>query len=163
LKDVFLNGEAIQLFHQPAAHSDADSVVFFRKSDVVVAGDVFLTTGYPVIDAAKGGSFTGVLDALNRIIDLTVPKDWQEGGTMVIPGHGRLADEADVVEYRDMVTIVRDRVQDLIKKGMTHEQVQAARPTRDYDVRYGTTAGPWTTEMFVDAAFRDLSRRQSIR
>jgi glyoxylase-like metal-dependent hydrolase (beta-lactamase superfamily II) len=160
LKDVFFNGEAVQLFHQPAAHADADSVVFFRKSDVVVAGDLLITTGYPVIDAGRGGTFTGVLDALNRIIDLTVPADWQEGGTMVIPGHGRLADEADLVEYRDMMTIVRDRIQALIKTGLTLEQVRAAGITRDYDVRYGATAGPWTTDMFVEAAFRDLSRQR---
>jgi glyoxylase-like metal-dependent hydrolase (beta-lactamase superfamily II) len=158
-KEVF-NGEAIQLFHQPAAHTDGDSVVFFRRSDVVITGDVYVTTSYPMIDAQRGGTFTGVIDALNRIIDITIPKDWQEGGTMVIPGRGRIGDEADVVEYRDMLTIVHDRIQDLIKKGMTLEQVQAARPTFEYDGRYGATTGPWTTAMFVEAAYRDLSRKR---
>lgn len=76
---------------------------------------------------------------------------------MIIPGHGRISDEADVVEYRDMMTIIRDRIQDLIKKGMTLDQVKAARPTRDYDGRYGSTAGPWTTDMFIEAAYKDLS------
>jgi cyclase len=158
-KELFSNGEAIQLLHQPAAHTSGDSIVFFRRSDVVVTGDIFTTTGYPVIDAARGGTFTGVIDALNRIIDVTIPKDWEEGGTMVIPGQGRIADEADVVEYRDMLTIIRDRIQDSIEKGMTLDQVQAARPTFEYDGRYGATAGAWTTDMFVEAAYRDLGRR----
>jgi cyclase len=155
---MYANGEAIQLFHQPSAHTDADSIVFFRRSDVVVTGDLFDLTGYPVIDAGKGGRFSGVIAGLNRIIDITVPRDWQEGGTMVIPGQGRLADESDVVEYRDMLTIIRDRIQDLIKKGMTLEQVQAARPTFEYDGRYGSATGSWTTKMFVEAAYRDLSQ-----
>ena len=159
-KEVFSNGEAIQLIHpSPAAHTDGDSLVFFRRSDVVVTGDIFVTTGYPVFDVANGGSLNGVIAGLNRIIDITIPRDWQEGGTMVIPGHGRLGDEADVVEYRDMVTIIRDRIQSLIKKGLTLEQVKAARPTFEYDGRYGATTGPWTTDMFVEAAYRDLSKK----
>jgi cyclase len=114
-------------------------------------------TAYPVIDAARGGTFTGVIAALNRVIEITIPRDWQDGGTMVIPGQGRVADESDVVEYRDMLTIVRDRIQAMIKKGMTLEQVQAARPSFEYDGRYGMTSGPWTTAMFIEAAYRDLS------
>jgi glyoxylase-like metal-dependent hydrolase (beta-lactamase superfamily II) len=157
-KEVFANGEAIQLLHQAAAHTDGDSVVFFRRSDVVVTGDIFVTTSYPLIDADKRGSLNGVIAGLNRILDITIPKDWQEGGTMVIPGHGRIADEADVVEYRDMVTIIRDRIQDLIQKGFTLQQVKAARPTFEYDGRYGSDTGSWTTEMFVEAAYRDLAR-----
>jgi glyoxylase-like metal-dependent hydrolase (beta-lactamase superfamily II) len=121
---------------------------------------VFDLTGYPFIDAQKGGTFSGVLDALNRLVDLTIPKDWQEGGTMVIPGHGRLADQADLVEYRDMLTIIRDRIQAMIKKGMTLEQVKAARPTLDYDGRYGSRTGAWTTDTFIEAAYRDLTRRR---
>jgi len=155
-KEIYSNSEGIELFHPTAANTDGDSIVYFRRSDVVVTGDLFSTTSYPVIDAEKGGSFTGVLAGLNRIIDLTIPKDWQEGGTMVIPGHGRIADEADVVEYRDMITIVRDRIQDMIKRGMTLEQVKAAKPTVDYDGRYGATTGAWTTAMFIEAAYRDL-------
>ncbi|HEY7447905.1 MAG TPA: MBL fold metallo-hydrolase [Vicinamibacterales bacterium] len=159
-KEVFSNGEALQLIHPvSAAHTDGDSIVFFRRSDVVVTGDLFVTTSYPVFDVDKGGSLNGVIASLNRIIDITIPKDWQEGGTMVIPGHGRVADEADVVEYRDMVTILRDRIQYLIKKGMTLEQVKAARPTFEYDGRYGAATGPWTTDMFVEAAYKDLSRK----
>jgi cyclase len=157
-KELYFNGEAVQVLHQPAAHTDGDSIVFFRKSDVVVAGDVFVTTTFPIINLAQGGSFNGIIDALNRIIDLTVPRDKQEGGTYVIPGHGRITDEADVVDYRDMVTIIRDRFQDAIKKGMTLEQVKAARLVRDYEGRYGATTGFWTTDAFVEAAYRSLSR-----
>jgi cyclase len=155
-KELFFNDEAVQILHQPAAHTDGDSIVFFRRSDVLSTGDLFRTDSYPVIDLQRGGSIQGVINGLNKIIELTIPASQQEGGTMVIPGHGRLCDEADVVEYRDMVTILRDRVQDMIKKGMTLEQVKAARPTRDYDGRYGATTGPWTTDLFVEAIYRSL-------
>ena len=114
--DLYFNGEAVQMLHQPNAHTDGDIIVYFRKSDVIVAGDVYINTTFPVINLQQGGSYDGLVAALNRIIEITVPKDKQEGGTYVIPGHGRLADEADVVEYRDMVTIVRDRIRDEIKK-----------------------------------------------
>jgi cyclase len=156
-KDFFFNGEAVQVIHKPAAHTDGDSIVFFRRSDVISAGDVFTTTLYPVIRPEDGGGIDGVIAALNDIIALTVPAEKQEGGTMVIPGHGRLADEADVVEYRDMVTIVRDRVRSMIEMGMTLQQVQAAQPTRDYDGRYGATEGFWTTTRFVEAVYNNLA------
>jgi glyoxylase-like metal-dependent hydrolase (beta-lactamase superfamily II) len=156
-KDVFVNGEPVHLLHQPAAHSGGDSLVFFRRSDVVVTGDILDLTSYPGIDAADGGTLDGVLASLNRIIDLTVPEDWQEGGTMVIPGHGRVADEADVVEYRDMVTIVRDRIRDMVARGMTLEQVKAARPTFEYDARYAASSGSTAADLFVEAAYRELA------
>jgi glyoxylase-like metal-dependent hydrolase (beta-lactamase superfamily II) len=155
-KHVFFNGEAVQMFHPTSAHTDGDSIVFFRRSDVIATGDIYLTTSYPIIDLQNGGSINGVIDALNFILDLTIPADKQEGGTMVIPGHGRLSDEADVVEYRDMVTIIRDRVRAMIKEGMTLEQVKAAKPTRDYDPLYGSSTGFWTTDMFVEAVYRSL-------
>lgn len=150
-KEIFFNNEAIQLLHQPSAHTDGDVVVFFRRSDVIAAGDVFTTTGYPVIDQSRGGSIQGVIDGLNHVIDVTIPKDKEEGGTYVIPGHGRLADEADVVEYRDMTTIVRDRIQALVRRGQTLDQVKAARPTLDYDGRYGPP------DAFIEAVYRGLS------
>jgi cyclase len=158
-KELFFNGEAIEIIHQPSAHTDGDSIIFFRRSDVVSAGDLFLTTTFPVIDLQRGGNIHGIVEALNRILDITIPKDKQEGGTYVIPGHGRLCDEADVLEYRDMVTIIRDRIQDMVTRGMTLEQVKAARPTLDYDGRYGATTGSWTTEMFIDAVYRNLSTK----
>ena len=156
-KDIYFNGEAVEILHQPVAHTDGDSLVFFRKSDVISTGDVFTTTGYPVIRPEDGGGIDGVIAALNHIIELTVPEEKQEGGTLVIPGHGRLCDEADVVEYRDMVTIIRDRIKSMIEMGMTLRQVQAAKPTADYDGRYGATSGFWTTEQFVAAAYESLN------
>jgi cyclase len=159
-KDFFFNDEAIFLNHAPAAHSDGDTVVYFRGSDVIVSGDVFMTTTYPVIDTKNGGTVQGSIDGLNRLLDIAVPKRLQEGGTYVIPGHGRVSDEADLIEYRDMLVIVRDRIQDLIKKGRTLDQVRATRPTLDYDPRYGATSGPWTTAMFIDAVYHDLSKKK---
>jgi glyoxylase-like metal-dependent hydrolase (beta-lactamase superfamily II) len=158
-KELFFNNEAVVVVHQPAAHTDGDSVVYFRRSDVVSTGDLFVTTSYPIIDQQRGGSINGTLKALNYLLDLAIPKDKQEGGTYIIPGHGRLCDEADLLEYRDMVTIIRDRIEDLVKKGRTLEQVKAAKPTLDYDGRYGSDAGPWTTAMFIEAVFRDLSKK----
>jgi cyclase len=159
-KELYFNGEPILMYHVPAAHSDGDSIVYFRHSDVIVTGDIMRTDSYPIIDLQKGGSVQGVLDALNLVLDLAVPAHHEEGGTYVVPGHGRICDEFDVVEYRDMVTIVRDRVQAMIKKGLTLAQVKAARPTRDYDSRYGAETGPWTTAMFIEAMYQDLSKRR---
>lgn len=156
-KDLYFNGEAVRLLHQPLAHTDGDSIVHFRGSDVIAAGDVFVTTTYPFIDRTAGGHIDGIVAALNRIIEITVPADKQEGGTLIVPGHGRLCDEADVVEYRDMLTIVRDRVQAMIEQGMTLAQVRAERPTRDYDARYGATSGFWTTDQFVEAVYENLA------
>jgi glyoxylase-like metal-dependent hydrolase (beta-lactamase superfamily II) len=156
-KEIYVNGEPVQILHQPAAHTDGDVLVFFRGSDVVCAGDVYLSDGYPRIDLARGGSVQGEIDAVNAIIDLTVPERNQMGGTRVVPGHGHLANEADVVEYRDMLTIVRDRVQDLLKKGSTLPQVKAANPTLEYDGLYGAQK-EWTGDMFLETVFRDLSK-----
>jgi cyclase len=147
-KEIFFNGEAIQLIHQPSAIADDNILVFFRRSDVVASGDVFTTTAYPAIDRTRGGSAQGVIDALNRIIDITIPSDHQEGGTYVVPGHGRLTDEADVVEYRDMVTIVRDRVQALARSGASLDQIKTSHPTLDYDGRYGAS------DTFVGTTYR---------
>ena len=133
-------------------------MAFFRRSDVIVAGDIFTPDRYPFIDLARGGNIQGIIDGLNRLIAITIPAEKQEGGTYVIPGRGRLCDQADIVEYRDMTTIVRDRIQDSVKKGMTLEQVKASKPTRDYDPLYGATQGPWTTDMFVEAVYKSLKK-----
>jgi cyclase len=156
-KDMLFNGEAVQMMHVPNAHTDGDILVFFRRSDVLATGDLFITTGYPYIDRANGGNINGYVQGLNKIIEITVPSNVNEGGTMVIPGHGRLTDEMDVVEYRDAITIVRDRIRAMVKKGMTLEQVRAAEPTLDFDPRYGADSGFWTTAQFVEAVYRDLS------
>jgi cyclase len=152
----FFNGEGVQLFHLPAAHTDGDTIVWFRYSDVIAAGDVYSTERYPVIDLRRGGSIQGVLDGLNRILDIAYAEFRSQGGTYIIPGHGYLSDVGDVAAYRNMVSIILDRVQDMIKKGMTLEQVKAARPTLDYDGRWGSNTGPWTTDMFVEAVYRSL-------
>jgi glyoxylase-like metal-dependent hydrolase (beta-lactamase superfamily II) len=156
-KQIFFNGEAVQLLYQPAAHTDGDVAVFFRRSDVVATGDVYSTRSYPVFDPALGGSYQGVLASLNRLLDVTIPDFNQEAGTYVVPGHGHISDEADLAEYRNMSTIVYERIQDLVKKKMTLEQVKAARPTLDYDGRYQKTAGEWTTDRFIEAAYRELT------
>jgi cyclase len=151
---LFSNGEAVQFVHVPAAHSDGDTIVFFRRSDVISTGAIFDADGYPRFDAATGGSIDGIVEALNRVLDIAIPGENQEGGTVIVPGHGRLADETDVANYRDMVTIVRDRVRDLVKKGMTLDQVKRARPTSDYDGVYDSRA--WPADRFVETVYHSI-------
>jgi len=151
VKNLHFNGEAVVVIHEPKAHTDGDSIVLFRGSDVISTGDIFTPDRYPFIDIEHGGSIQGELAALNHILELTVPADHQEGGTYVIPGHGRICDDADVVEFRDMVAIVMDRVKDLIKKGKTLAEVKAAKPTDDYDTEYGMGA-----DRFVEAVYKGL-------
>jgi glyoxylase-like metal-dependent hydrolase (beta-lactamase superfamily II) len=155
---MYLNGEGIEILHQPAAHTDGDSMVFFRRSDVIVAGDVFDTTRFPVIDVKRGGSVQGEIDALNRLIDIAIPSVpivSREAGTLVIPGHGHVGDQFDVLHYRDMVHIVRDHVADLIKAGRTLDQIKAAMPAKGYSPRYGADSS-WTTNDFIEAIYHSL-------
>jgi cyclase len=153
-RDFYFNGEAIFLYHFPAGHTDGDVFVYFRGSDVLVAGDSLLTTTYPVIDTKAGGGVGGFITSVNKMLDIAVPKYLQEGGTYVIPGHGRVGDEADILEYRDMIVIIRDRIQDMVKRGMTIDQVKAAQPTLDYDTRYGNPTA------FIEAVYRDLVQKR---
>ena len=155
-KEIFYNDEGIEVLHVPAAHTDGDSIVFFRRSDVIAAGDVFGTTSYPIIDLAAGGSYQGVLEGLNRLVDMIIPVYGQDGGTLVIPGHGRLSNLGDVLNYREMVIVVRDRLQHMIEEGMTLEQIKAAKPTLDYDPVYGGSAF-WTPDRFIEAAYQSLT------
>ena len=160
---MYLNDEGIQTFYVPAAHSDGDSIVFFRRADVIMAGDLIDVDRFPVIDVQRGGSIQGEIDGLNRLLDMVIPPFplvWQEARTYVIPGHGRVLDHADVVEYRDMVSIIRDRVQSLIDKGMTLQQVQAANPAVGFRKRYGSDTGAWTTDKFVEAIFASLTAKK---
>ena len=160
-KQIRFNDEPIEIIHLPAGHTDGDVMVYFRKSDVLSVGDVLTSLDYPVIRPEEGGSLNGVIDALNRVIDITVA-DWrQQGGTYVVPGHGRVHDETDVVNYRDVLAIIRDRVQDGIEKGMTLEQVRAARPSMEFDVRYGRSTEPWTTDMFIEAVYENLTAQRA--
>jgi len=155
-----LNGEGIEVFYQPAAHSDADSFVLFRRANVIATGDLFDPTRFPVIE--QGGSIQGEIDALNHLLELTIPPyplPWQAERTFLVPGHGPISDSHDLLEYRDMVTIVRDVIQDMMNRGMTLEQVKAANPTHGYNARYGSDKGPWTTEMFVTAVYKSLASK----
>jgi glyoxylase-like metal-dependent hydrolase (beta-lactamase superfamily II) len=157
-KPLYFNGESIEIIHQPNALTDGDSIVYFRRSDVISAGDLFNTDGYPVIDVEKGGTIEGVVLALTHIVNKAIVEHEEEGGTLVIPGHGHLCDQAEVVEYRDMVAIVRDRIKAMIKDGKTLEQVKAAKPTSDYDPLYGHNSY-WTPDMFVEAAYKSLTKK----
>jgi glyoxylase-like metal-dependent hydrolase (beta-lactamase superfamily II) len=160
---MYLNGEGIQVIHQPAAHTDGDSIVFFRRGDVIAAGDVIDTTRFPFIDVKRGGTVQGELDALNRLMDMSIlnlPLQWHPDRTFIVPGHGRVYDKLDLLEYRDAITIVRDRVQDLINDGKTLAEVKAANPTLGYRSEYGTDTGPWTTDMFVEVVYNELAAKK---
>jgi len=159
-KQIHFNGEGIRIIHLPGAHTDGDSIVLFRRSDVIAAGDVFVTTSYPVIDLEAGGSYEGIVAALDAIVDLIIPVYGQDGGTLVIPGHGRLSNLGDVLNYREMVLVVRDRLKHMIEQGMSLEQIKAAEPTKDYDPIYGSTTGFWTTERFIEAAYQSLTEQE---
>ena len=159
-KQMSFNGEPIEMLHQPAAHTDGDSIVFFRGSDVLATGDIFTPGRYPIVDLARGGTINGLIDALNRILEIAVPEFRLEGGTYMVPGHGRLTDSADVAYYRDMATIIRDRIQDAIKQGKTLDQIKDAKLTLDYDGIYGATTGIWTTDMFIEAVYKSLTQKK---
>jgi glyoxylase-like metal-dependent hydrolase (beta-lactamase superfamily II) len=155
--DFYFNDEPVEVMYQANAIDDTNLIVHFRRSDVISTGDVFRLDSYPVIDLANGGTIDGVLAALNAVIELAVSEVLSEGGTRIVPGHGRICDEADLVRYRDMLTIVRDRVKALVERGQTSQQVKAAEPSLDYDSRYGATTGAWTTEDFIEAVYSSLS------
>lgn len=156
-KKLYMNGEPVVIMHLPS-NTDGNSIVHFRGADVLSVGDLVDLTGYPFIDVEAGGSIEAVVQALYRVITITVPNRKSEAGTLVIPGHGRVVDQPDVVYYQQMVGIIRDRILDMIDRGLTLEQVKAARPTRDYDTRFGRETGNWTTDMFVEAAYNSLTR-----
>jgi glyoxylase-like metal-dependent hydrolase (beta-lactamase superfamily II) len=158
-KDLFFNKEGVQIITVPAGHSDAASIVFFRGSEVVVTGKLIDATRFPVIDLAKGGSMLGQIDGLNRVIDLAlrpIPFVDEGGATYVIPGRGRVYDKVDVVEYRDMMVVIRDVVADMIRRGMTLEQVKAAAPAKPDETQYGSKTGPWTTDDFIGAVYASI-------
>ena len=156
-KEIYFNGEPIEILYQANGRTDGDVMVFFRGSDVIAAGDLFTTASYPIFEEKRGSTMQGYLDALNRMLDITVPRFNQQGGTMVIPGHGRLSNESDVDDYRNWMTISKNFIQEMIEKGMTLEQVKAARPTLDFDGVF--TNSTWTPAQFVEAVYADLSRQ----
>jgi len=157
-RKIFFNDEPIVIMHEPAATSDGDSIVFFRGSDVISTGDLFLMTTYPTVDPARGGSLAGIIRGLNHVLDLMVPRYNQEGGTYVIPGHGRVGDQHDVLEYRDMLVIIGDRIRSGVEKGLSLAQVKAMRPTLDYDARWGRSDGDEsTTDRFIEAVYAEMA------
>jgi glyoxylase-like metal-dependent hydrolase (beta-lactamase superfamily II) len=161
---MYLNGEGIQVIHQPAAHTDGDTIVFFRRNDVIATGDIIDTTRFPFIDVKNGGTIQGEIDALNRLMDLSIhnlPIQWYADRTLMVPGHGHVYDKLDLLEYRDAITIVRDRIRSLIAEGKSLEQVRAANPTLGYRSQYGADSGPWTTDMFVEVIYRELVARKA--
>jgi cyclase len=158
-KDLYMGGEGIRIMHVANAITDGDSIVHFRGSDVISAGAILSTSNYPAIDVKRGGTLAGTIAALNQVLDLIIPGRGQEGGTMVIPGRGRLCNQHDVLEYRDMLVIVRDRVAELIGQGMTFEQVRRARPALDYDARYGAGVGDWSSDDFIRVVYDELKGR----
>ena len=163
---MYLNGEGIQVIHQPAAHTDGDTIVFFRRGDVIATGDIIDTTRWPVIDTKRGGTVQGELDALNRLMDLSIlnlPLNWHPDRTLLVPGHGHVYDKFDLLEYRDAVTVVRDRVQDLIDEKKTLAQVKAANPTLGYRSQYGADKGEWTTDMFVEVIYNELASQKKAK
>ena len=156
-----MNDEGIEVWYEPAAHSSADSLIMFRKSDVVVTGDIMDTTRFPVIDVANGGSIQGEVDALNKLIELTIapiPLIYKDVGTYVIPGHGRLSEQMEVVDYRDMVVLVRDVVASMIKQGKTLDQIKAAHPALPYETRFGRQPG--VTNSFIDSIYASLTTKK---
>jgi cyclase len=160
---MYLNGEGIQVIHQPAAHTDGDTIVFFRRGDVIATGDIVDTTRFPVIDVRKGGTIQGEIDALNRLMDLSIhnlPIQWYADRTLLVPGHGHVYDKLDLLEYRDAITVVRDRIQSLVAEGKSLDQVKAANPTLGYRSQYGADSGPWTTDMFVEVIYRELAAKR---
>ena len=161
-RSMYINDDAVQVIRQLGAHSDGDTMVHFRRADVIVTGDILDLRHFPVIDPAKGGSIQGELEALNHLLELTVPAMplvLKPGRTLLVPGHGRVSDYGELVDYRDMVKVIRDIIQDMIGRGMTLEQVKAANPTQGYRRRYGADSGPWTTDMFVEAIYNGLKNR----
>jgi glyoxylase-like metal-dependent hydrolase (beta-lactamase superfamily II) len=160
---MYLNGEGIQVMHMPAARTDGDTIVFFRRGDVIATGDIIDTTRWPLIDVKRGGTVQGEIDALNRLMDLSIhnlPIQWHPDRTFLVPGHGFVYDKLDLLEYRDAVTVVRDRVQDLIAQGRSLAQVKAANPTLGYRSQYGADSGPWTTDMFVEVIYNELASKK---
>jgi cyclase len=162
-KDLYFNGEAVRIYHMPAAATDGDSIVFFRKSDVISVGDVFQMTTYPVIDLDAGGSLQGLIDAETRIIGMMVADYGVDGGTLLIPGHGRATEMGDIIWYREMLSIIRDRIKDMIAKGKSLKVVLAAKPSRDFDGRYAAASGPATAENFVTMAYKSLVAEKNAK
>jgi glyoxylase-like metal-dependent hydrolase (beta-lactamase superfamily II) len=156
------NGEAVQIHHPHNANTDGQLMILFRGSDVIAAGDVVDMTSYPIIDVAAGGTIDGELVALNKLIAMAAPSNQAEGGTLIVPGHGRLCDQTDVVLYKNMITMIRNTVQYYKNQGKTLEQVLTLKPSEGYDQRWGGAGGRWTTRDFITAVYNTLPAKGPV-
>jgi glyoxylase-like metal-dependent hydrolase (beta-lactamase superfamily II) len=141
---IYLNGEEVYAFPVPPAHTDGDTFIHFKDSDVVHTGDVFRTTAFPVIDTNNGGTLKGTLEALGRLIGIAGPN------TKILPGHGVVSNRGDVIGFRDMVLDVSGQVEELLARNMSYQQVAAADPTVGYNAQYGDP------ERFLRALYTEL-------
>jgi cyclase len=156
------NGEAVQIFHPKDANTDGQLVILFRGSDVIAAGDIVDMNTYPIIDVKAGGTIDGTLVAINRVIAMMAPGPQAEGGTLVVPGHGRACDQAEIALYRNMLTIIRNNVQYYKNQGKTLQQVLDLKPSEGYDQRWGATNGPWMTRDFITAVYETLPAKGQV-
>jgi glyoxylase-like metal-dependent hydrolase (beta-lactamase superfamily II) len=141
---LHINGEEVFVLPVPPAHTDGDSYIYFKGSDVLHAGDVFRTVAFPVIDLNNGGTLDGTIEALGVIIGLAGPN------TKIVPGHGEVSSREDVMEFRDMVIDVKAKVGPMVERGMTYEQVARANPTAEYNAKWGDP------ERFLTAVYAEL-------
>jgi cyclase len=145
---LHLNGEDAEVITLPPAHTDGDSYIYFRGSDVIAAGDVFRTVAFPVIDLNNGGSLDGTIEALGILAGIAGPS------TQIVPGHGVVSTREDVMEFRDMVLDVKAQVAEMVARGMSYEQVAAASPTSPYEAKWGDP------ERFLTAVYAELGGGQ---
>ena len=158
-KTFEFNGEEVELIHVERAHSTGDTIVFFHGSNVVSAGDIYASSRYPSYDPE--GSIQGMIAGLNRIIEMIVPPDKQgKGGTALIPGHGRVMHQPELVAYRDMSVTIRDRIQAMVNQGRTLEQVKSLQPMKEYEPVYGGNGGVSSTEFVLEEIYKDLSGKK---
>ena len=158
-KTFDFNGEQVELIHVEKAHSTGDTIVFFHGSNVVSAGDIYASSRYPSYDPE--GSSQGMIAGLNRIIEIITPPDQQgKGGTALIPGHGRVTHQPELVAYRDMSVTIRDRIQTMVNQSMTLEQVKASQPMKEYEPVYGGNGGVSSTNFVLEEIYKDMSRKK---
>lgn len=147
-----INGETVYVFKAPDAHTNGDSFIHFKGSNVVHTGDIYRTTSYPYIDTANGGSFLGTIQALDLLVQIA------DAGTKIIPGHGQISNVAEVRAFRDMLLVIRDRIKESFDAGMTLEEAQAAGLTAEYDARWASESRIGSPAAMIEAAYEDFAR-----
>lgn len=141
---LHMNGEEVYIFKVPPAHTDGDTYIYFKDSDVIHAGDVFRTTAFPYIDRGNGGTLRGTIDGLGLLIGASGPN------TKIVPGHGVVSTREDVIAFRDMAIELSDRIAEMMEQGMSYDEIAEANPTRAYNDRYGDPEG------FLRAVYAEL-------